>query len=386
MTALEPILHDKEQRQLEVAFLGGAHDSAVGRTHQIAVEMDRRCRLVAGCFSKSSEVNAETAHRYRVPRNRVYHDLNELLERERSVVDAVVILTPTDQHASQVIQCLEAGVPVICEKALATSSREIEEIRGCLERTGGFLAVIYNYLGYPMVRELREMVQRGFFGRVQQVQLEMPQEGFERVDPSGRPIVPQEWRLRDAEVPTISLDLGVHLHMLMRYLTGEVPLRVVAASDTFGNFSNVVDSVSCMIRYTNGVHANVWYSKAALGQRNGLSVRIFGDKGSAEWIQEDPENLYCADNKGGRWILDRADASIKLANQARYTRFKAGHPAGFIEAFANYYYDVADALIGFKEGQPVPSSNCFGVEEALEGLKLFEAIARSSRSEGWERV
>lgn len=376
-----------EMRPHKVAFLGGAFDSAVGRVHRIAVEMDQRFELVAGCFSREMDANQVSASKYGIAQDRIYGNLDDLLESEAGKIGAVVILTPTDQHEEQVVRCLSAGMPVICEKALVATSEEAIKVRDQLKASGGFLAVTYNYTGYPMLRELKRMVEGGHFGRIQQIHMEMPQEGFARLKDDGSPMVPQEWRLRDGRVPTISLDLGVHLHMMVRFLTRETPELVVATGDSFGNFKQIVDNVSCMARYTNGLSCNIWYSKTAVGYRNGLKIRVFGETGSAEWIQENPEYLQIADNAGGKHVLDRASKGITVSNQDRYTRFKAGHPAGFIEAFANYYCDVADALDRFQTaGGEQYGEYVFGVEDALEGLRLLEAMARSAQGGGWEKV
>ncbi|HEY6897975.1 MAG TPA: Gfo/Idh/MocA family oxidoreductase [Rhodocyclaceae bacterium] len=372
-------------RKLKLAFVGGAWDSAVGRTHRVAVEMDQRFELVAGCFSRHAEANRATAEKYRVAPERTHASLDELLTKEKGRVDALLILTPTDQHAGHLAQCFASGIPVICEKALVTSLEEADAVHSALAEQG-FLAVTYNYTGYPMLREIKRMVAQGRFGRIEQVHLEMPQEGFARTGQDGRPLVPQSWRLHDHRVPTISLDLGVHLHSIMHFLTGEQPEEVVALSNTYGNFEQIVDDVSCIARYSNGIACNLWYSKTALGYRNGLKLRIFGDKGSAEWVQEQPEIIYMADNRGNRMIVDRASSDIQVANQPRYTRFKAGHPAGFIEAFANYYYDVADVLLAHLDGQPSDNEYVFGIREARQGIQMLEAIAASSRHRCWTPV
>lgn len=374
-------------KTLEVAFLGGSTTSAVGRTHRTAVEIDQRFRLVAGCFSSNSASNDLASEAYGVPHDRIYGSLESLLQAEATQLDALIILTPTDQHARQVAYALQAGVPVVCEKALATSSQEVSEVKKIRDANNGFLAVTYNYLGYPMVRELRHMIQNGLLGNIRQLHLEMPQEGFERVGKDESPMVPQEWRLHDSFVPMISLDLGTHLHMMSYFLTGNRPLSAIAVSRSYGNFPQIVDTVSCIAKHENEMISNIWYSKAALGERNGLQVRVFGDKGSAKWVQEFPEQVYFADNRGNRSIIDRASPGLMVANQSRYTRFKAGHPAGFIEAFANYYYDVADSLVRYKRGDIDPlRGQCFGLEQAHEGLRFLESIAASTRSGSWEDV
>jgi predicted dehydrogenase len=369
-----------------VAFLGGAYESAVGRVHRIAVEMDQRFELVAGCFSRNPETNQKSAARYGVVASRTYSNLDDLLGSESSRIDGILILTPTNQHKSQVMRCLAAGVPVICEKALVTCSEEASEIRSLLLQGGSFLAVTYNYTGYPMIRELRHMIEQGRFGKVQQIHVEMPQEGFARIGNNGNPIVPQDWRLHDGPVPTISLDLGVHLHMMVRFLTGEKPVEVAATSNTYGNFTQIIDNVSCIARYTNNLNCNIWYSKTALGYRNGLKLRLFGESGTAEWLQENPEYLHLADNHGRRMIIDRASSDVEISNQNRYTRFKAGHPSGFIEAFANYYFDTADSLGTYLDNNGHSNPHVFGIEEALEGIKMLEAIAESSTNKCWAKV
>ena len=374
-------------RKLRVAFLGGAYESAVGRVHRIAVEMDQRFELVAGCFSRNLETNRKSAFRYGVVPARTYSDLDELLGSESSQIDGILILTPTNQHKLHVMRCLAAGIPVICEKALVTSSEEAADIKALLLQRGGFLAVTYNYTGYPMIRELKHMIEQGRFGKIQQIHIEMPQEGFSRMDDNGAPIVPQDWRLHDGKIPTISLDLGVHLHMMVRFLTNEQPSEVVAISNTYGNFPQIIDNVSCIARYTNNLNCSIWYSKTALGHRNGLKLRLFGESGSAEWLQENPEYLQFADNHGRRIIIDRASSEVQVSNQTRYTRFKAGHPSGFIEAFANYYYDTADRLgLYLDKNKPCPSQYVFGIDEALEGIHMLEAIADSSINKCWVNV
>jgi predicted dehydrogenase len=373
--------------KLRIAFLGGGHDSAVGRAHRTAIEADGRFELVAGAFSRNAEKSATTARQYGIDTARAYDNLSRLLDQEKGNIDVIAILTPQQEHAQQVLACLDAGVPVICEKALAATAAEAATIQDRLTARHGFLVVTYNYLGYPMVRELKSMIANGRLGDIQQIHMEMPQEGFARLTSEGQAVVPQQWRLHDGEIPTLSLDLGVHLHMLARFLTGQSPLEVTAIANSFGNFSQVVDNVSCLVRYSGGAVGNIWYGKTAFGYRNGLKLRVLGTKGAAEWVQEKPEYLDLADNVGNKFLVDRGSPNIKVATQTRYQRFKVGHPAGFIEAFANYYSDIANVLSGHLSGEPgTKSEYVFGIREALEGLRFLEAIARSSLSAKWEKI
>jgi predicted dehydrogenase len=256
----------------------------------------------------------------------------------------------------------------------------------CL-KTNSFLAVTYNYTGYPMIRELRNFISSGKLGEVKNICIEMPQEGFLKIDKMGNPIVPQNWRLKDGDIPTLSLDLGVHVHSIINFLIDKKPKEVVASVNTFGNFKSVVDDISCIVNYSGGINVNMWFSKSALGYRNGLKVRVFGEKAAAEWIQENPEYLYFSENNGIKTIIDRSNGFVDIASESRYSRFKPGHPAGFIEAFANYYFDISESLDKFKTGEnEILNQYTFGTSIANEGMQFLEAITRSKQNKKWESV
>ena len=369
---------------LKLGIIGGALDSAVGRTHHVAAQMDGRFRIVAGCFSPNAENNLATAKALDVPEARTYGDWRNFLSAERDQIDAVLLLTPTPLHAKMAVEALELKIPVISEKALAISSAEAETIRAARDKNNGFVAVTYNYTGYPMVRELREIIRDGRLGRLTHVAAEMPQEGFLRlVGIDNRKPLPQAWRLKDHFIPTVSLDLGVHLHHLIWFLTGERPQEVSAMQQSQGHFEGIVDNIQCLATYSGDLPVQMWYGKTALGYANGLRIRIFGTEGSAEWVQMNPEFLVLNDNRGNASLTGRSANGLKICNQERYTRFKAGHPAGFIEAFANYYCDIADWLMDFRSGKKYAHEMVAGVEIAHEGIRTMEAISASSRTNQW---
>ena len=374
-----------DQPVYKLAFIGGSLQSAVGYTHYVASTMDHRWELVAGCFSTDRDSNTQTARAYGVPQHRVYDNWEQLLRRETGKVDAVVVLTPTPSHSRIVAACLKAGVAVICEKALAASSDEIEKLRRIELAHNGFLAVTYNYTGYPILRELRRRIQKGELGRILHIQAEMPQEGFIRLDNEGNKPQPQTWRLHDATVPTIHLDLAVHLHQIIHYLTGSRPLQVISDQSHNGWFKEVVDNVSSLCRYSDGVQAQLWFSKSALGHRNGLRLRLYGSEGSAEWEQMNPEELRISRIDGRREIVDRS-SPVDVAGAQRYNRFKPGHPDGFLEAFGNLYCDIADCLAQYQQTGKWSSPEVYGSQLSLEGIRMLEAMVASTLSGHWTQV
>ncbi|KAA9129739.1 Gfo/Idh/MocA family oxidoreductase [Marinihelvus fidelis] len=374
------------EKPFRLGVIGGGLNSAVGHVHRIAATMDDRWKFVSGCFSTDLTENRRTAEVWGVSPDRCYKDWIDLCEKEQGHVDALLVLTPTPTHAQIVTNALSCGFNVICEKALAANSKEAREILAATQKFGSYLAVTYNYSGYPMIRELKSKVSSGEFGEVIQIHIEMPQEGFIRRTLDGQAITPQDWRLNDGSVPTISLDLGVHLHQLVKFLTNSKPIELVAAEESLGAFSEVIDNVNCIARYSNGLVCQFWQSKAALGERNGLRIRLFGTHGSAEWLQMEPETMRVCDRFGHISIIDRATPESAVSSENRYTRFKAGHPAGFIEAFANYYVDIADALDCFLKNGTQKSPYVSGPKTALEGLFMLEAMSRSAKHKRWESI
>lgn len=366
---------------LNLAFIGGGINSAVGRVHQIALAMDDKFRLVAGCFSEDGSVRAETAKAYGVTEERSYATVPAMIAAETGEVDAFVVLTPTNLHLDAIVCCLRAGTPVISEKALVADLAQLADLESEYSNRECPLIVTYNYTGYPMVREARSMIQSGAIGRVNRILAEMPQEGFLKASDDA-PAMPQKWRLKDGDIPTISLDLGVHLHHMIRFLMGEIaPVRALGVQNSFGRFPGLIDDVQANVVYENAAVASFWYSKSALGHSNGLRIRVYGERGALDWYQLNPESLGYTDEYGVNHMISRADPNLHVASQDRYSRFKAGHPAGFIEAFANLYSDIHDVLSDID----VPDSGQYvsGITHSAEGLRLMNAIALSSESNSW---
>lgn len=366
---------------LRIGVIGGAVSSAIGYTHFAASRMDGRFSIGCGSFSRHTGRNRESAKAYGVDASNTYDDWLSLLRQEREQLDAVAVLTPIPDHLEMVRTALEMGLPVICEKALAASSEDCRLIEQVVIQNQGFLAVTFNYSGYPMVRELQQRLATGELGQLQQIHIEMPQEGFLRQGAS-----PQAWRLKDYGVPTVSLDLGAHVHHLVNFLSaGLAPLEVMGHQETFGAFEGIVDNVYCLARYQQSLLVQSWFGKTALGYRNGLRLRVFGSKASAEWVQMEPEVLKMSFTDGQQRSIDRGGDTL-IARQPRYNRFKAGHPSGFIEAFANLYTDIADHIECHTRGQPAPNGFVQGAAQSEECLRFLEAIQHSARTRAWQAV
>lgn len=361
----------------KIAFIGGGINSIAGYPHFIASQMDKRFEVIAGVFSTDSTINEETATRWNI--QNVYTNYKELLFEQKNNLDAIVILTPTPMHSCLIEDVLQLNIPIICEKPLVSSLEEIEKIENFYDSKKHFLVVTNNYSGYPMVRELQAKIKDGELGDILHIRLQMPQESFLRPPKSIK--YPQPWRLKDDFIPMISLDLGAHLHHLAYFLLQEEPIEVMATYDSFSKY-NVVDDVNMFLKYKSGIKGNMWISKTAIGNRNGLHIEVYGTKASAAWHQENPEKLEFSYATGQKTIIDRG-SDIQMTPNHLYNRMTPGHPAGFIEAFANLYNDIANYLDNFKENKPFQQKYVYGFEHAKNGIKLLHNASISNETKRW---
>lgn len=362
---------------IPIAFIGGSIHSAVGNTHRIASQMDNRFKLVAGCFSRDKSINEDTARTWGVERERLYPDWQSLVESEPELV--IVLLTPPPHHAEVLELVLAKNIRIICEKPITSSVQSNQKVVDLLADNHHHLHAIYNYTGYPIVREMRHIIEEGDLGEILHCEVDMPQEGFLRLNPDGSEIQPQEWRRSDNYIPTVSLDLGIHVVNLLRFVTQQHPTKVIGAYQSRGNIRGVVDHVTGLMECSNGLKAEFRYGKTSLGQSNGLTISCYGSRGSVRWVQVDPEFLYVSDPHGKTSKIFRGTASLKIAQQLRYNRFKAGHPSGFLEAFSNLYFDIANSI----EGTHTESPYIFNALDALSDMKVLHAISDSVANEKW---
>jgi len=343
--------------------------------------MDGHFRLVGGCFSRDTTQNSATANSWGVDSSRVYADAFELIDSERGSGAAVAVLTPVFSHAPITTALLQSGFDIVSEKPLVSDVAEAEQIQRVVNSGASRLFVTFNYTGYPMIRELRARINRGDFGQIRQMRLTMQQESYVKRDAIGGPVSPQAWRLEDREIPTVSLDLGMHVVHLQQFLVPQVPVSVTSRMSSFGLFKEVIDDVDIMYTCDQGLFVHGWWSKAAAGHTNGLSVEVFGSEGSARWVQLEPEVLRLRTVNGTDTAVHRGTLGTLMAGQPRYNRFKAGHPDGFIEAFANVYADIAIELISLRQGvQAETPVTDFGVGESLRLLRLLAGAVESSRT------
>lgn len=327
---------------VRVAIIGGGPESAVGLAHLSALSMDSRFEVVAGFFGTSE---AESL-RWQQHMGGVWvaPSVSALLESERARFELVLILTPPGVQSAIALEVLKSGRDVLMEKPGGLSSEELFRVSAMATETSRRAFVMHNYQTFPMFAAIRELVGAGKIGRVHTIRGTMLQQGFvRRIGGELNPI--QTWRKSDYGVPTVALDLGVHLLQLSRSVLGFFPERIWSAEETRSSWG-VVDSVEWIGRGPGNTVFQLGFGKSYLGSVNELEVSFFGTKGSLRWGLKEPEILKQSDDSGRQVIHSREPIERVYPGLASLARFKDGHPVGFVESLANYYSILADVLEG----------------------------------------
>jgi len=346
------------------------------------MRLDDRYELVAGAFSRNHDKSLAAARELGISEDRVYPDYETMAAREaerEDGVDAVVIVTPTDSHYKIAKKLLEAGLNVICDKPLCLSVVEAKEMQALAEKGGLILCLTHNYSGYAMVRHAARLVRNGSLGEIKIVQVEHASGWAAKLlEKQGH--TQAAWRTDPAlgGEASVLYDLGTHAHQLARFITGLEVSEVAAELSKVVAGRAINDNANVLLRFTNGARGSLWVSMAAVGNEHGLRIRVYGDRGSLSWHQEDPHHLLFSPIDGPPQILAQG-AEWLSPDAARWTRAGLGHPEGFFEAFANLYTEVADALLAKAEGQPVAKAE-LGFPDASDGLKGVAFVEAAMRS------
>jgi predicted dehydrogenase len=196
-----------------------------------------------------------------------------------------------------------------------------------------------------------------------------------------------QWRMDPDRggVATAVADVGTHAFHLLRYITSLEATRLSAELGTVVPGRRVFDNATVRLTLSNGAAATVWATMAATGHEHGLNIRVFGDKASLEWRHEDPQHLIVRDLDGAATVLSHGMPTLSDDAQ-RLTRVGLGHPEGFLEAFANFYLDLAELLRARRDGTPPPSRDLTiptGID-GLIGVRFVEAtLASHAEDASW---
>lgn len=361
---------------IRLGMVGGGADAFIGAVHRTAARLDGRFVLTAGALSSTPEKALRSSEAIGVPR--AYGSWQEMLERESELplderIEAVSIVTPNDVHYAVAMAFVQAGFHVVTDKPMVTTLKEANALVDAVEAAGVVFGVTYNYTGYPMVRQAREMVQRGELGEIRKVIVEYHQ-GWLASNIEAEGVKQAEWRTdpKRSGVAGAMGDIGSHAENLVSTVTGLNIAEVAADLTTFVPGRLLDDDASVLLRFENGARGALLVSQVEVGEENGLSLRVYGTHGGLVWRQEQPNRLEVTSDDAPLRVFTRGgpglhDAALNAA------RIPPGHPEGFHEAFANVYAGVADAIRTGNGDHPT-------VHDGRRGVAFIETTVASSRS------
>lgn len=372
---------------LRLGMVGGGQGAYIGNIHRLASRLDGQWQLVAGAFDVHPERGRAFAISQGLDPARSYGTYEELIVGEagrEDRVDAVAICTPNFTHYPIAKALIEAGFDVICEKPLTATLEDAVALEKLARESGRFVGVTYTYSGYPMVHEARVRVAGGELGAIRTVQVEYPLEWMATaIEQSGN--AQAAWRTdpkKNGRGGSIG-DIGTHAYHLAGFVTGLALESLTADLATFVGGRALDDNAHVMMRYQGGARGLLWSSQVAIGNSNGVRLRVFGEKGSLQWFQEQPNELVLTPLDGRLQVIKRGADDLSEDAKLRI-RTPPGHPEGYLEAFANLYAGFAETILARKEGRQ-PSLLGQNVPLAYDGLKgvaFVEAVVDSHEAEG----
>jgi predicted dehydrogenase len=368
--------------RIRLGMVGGGEGAFIGAVHRIAARLDDRYELVAGALSAAPDKAIRSAEAIGLGSDRSYPDFRTMAQAEAARADgieAVAIVTPNHMHAPVADAFLDAGIHIICDKSLTTTLGEARRLRDKARASGLIFAVTYNYSGYPLVRHARAMVQGGELGVIRIVQVEYPQDWLaDPLEAAGQKQA--DWRTDPARAGAGGCvgDIGTHAYQLAHFVSGMMPEQILAEATVFVPGRRVDDNVQILLRYGNGARGALWASQVASGNDNGLRLRIFGEKGGLDWRQEAPNLLTWSPLGDAPRLIRRGTTSMNAAGQ-RVNRIPAGHPEGYLEAFATIYSEAATAIVARRTASPADPALTFPtIEDGFAGVAMVDAVLRSS--------
>lgn len=370
-------------RKIRMGMVGGGADGFIGAVHRMAAQIDSQIELVCGAFSSDPEKSKSFGKSLFLTDERAYGSFEEMILKESQLdasvrMDFVAIVTPNHLHFAPAKLALENGFHVICDKPVTFDLEQAKELQKLVKQTGLIFALTHNYTGYPMVKQAREMVRENQLGKIRKIIVEYPQGWLAtRIEESGQKQA--SWRTDPTKsgIACAIGDIGTHAENLAEYITSLKITRLCADLTTFVDGRVLEDDGNILLHFDNGAKGILHCSQISVGEENALNIRIYGEKGGLEWHQQEPNTLIVKwldkptehFRTGGNYLTDIAKAA---------TRLPAGHPEGYLEAFANIYLYFARAINDRLMGISSKNIDFPTIDDGVRGMQFINKVVESN--------
>ena len=379
-------------RKLRMGMIGGGTGSFIGDVHRKAASIDGMIDLVCGAFSSSAEKSMASGKALFLSEARCYGTFEEMISKEKELpedvrMDFVSIVTPNHMHFTPAKLALESGFHVVCDKPMTLTLDEAVELEKIVAKSGKLFALTHNYTGHPLVKQAKAMIAKGDLGNVRKVQVQYLQGWLSTaVEKTGQKQA--SWRVdpKKSGIGGALGDIGTHAENLLEYITGLKIDELAADLGRFGAGRILDDDGNLLIRMENGAKGTMSFSQIALGEENNLAIKVYGEKGSLEWYQENPNQLIT------HWL----DAPVKifttngndLYDEAlNVSRIPAGHPEGYLEAFATIYKNFATHAMAVLEGKTIEKPDYPTAKDGVRGMKfIYAAVDSDKQNASWTKI
>jgi predicted dehydrogenase len=381
-------------RKIRMGMVGGGRGAFIGAVHRMAAALDGQIELVCGAFSSNPEKSKASAADFFISPERAYGSFQEMIETEKTLpesirMDFVAIVTPNHVHYAPSKMALENGFHIVCDKPLCFTMNEAKELENLVENTGLIFALTHNYTGYPMVKQAKAMIANGELGTIRKVVVEYPQGWLAtKLEASGQKQA--AWRTDPTKsgVSGCIGDIGSHAENLAEYITGLKIKSLCADLSTFVDGRLLDDDGNILLRFEGGAKGLLHASQISVGEENDLNIRIYGTKAGLQWKQMQPNTLIFKQQNKPAIIYRTGIGELSEAATA-HTRIPAGHPEGYLEAFANIYRNVAFCIQARLKGEKVnPIYQDFPtVSDGVRGMEFIIKVVESSKQDAvWVKL
>jgi len=375
-------------RKLKMGMIGGGPGAFIGAVHRIAANMDGEIELVCGAFSSDPEKSKQQGELLHLPQQRIYGSYKEMIRREAELspadrMDFVSIVTPNHVHFEPSRLALESGFHVVLDKPMTFDLSEAKQLKDIAAKSGRYFCLTHTYTGYPMVKEARQQMLSGKFGKITKVYVEYPQ-GWLSTFLEASDQKQAAWRTDPSRsgVAGAMGDIGTHAFNMAEYVSGLKTTKICANINVVVEGRRLDDDGAAFLKFDNGATGVLFATQIAAGEENNVKIRVYGEKGGVQWQQEDANTLLV------KWLdkpteIWRAGTGY-LGSFARHnTRTPAGHPEGYLEAFANHYRNFALCVQAQLNGQKAePEWLDFpGIEDGVRGMAFIETVIASGKSD-----
>jgi predicted dehydrogenase len=373
--------------KLSLGIVGGGPKSWIGHVHRISARFDDKYEIVAGVFSRNSKLSINFGKTLGISKDRCYSTFKEMASKEsrrNDGIQVVSIMTPPSSHQIIAEKFIEKNINIISDKPFAGNLDQAKKLYKKIKSNKKIkYALTHNYSAYPMVREAKVLIEKGKIGKIEYVNVEYIQDWSGGTKINVRNAKKKlKWKIDNKIVGASAVlnEIGTHAYHLATYISGLKGEKIFADIKQISKKIKMDDNAQVMINFTNGAKGMFWTSVMAKGGVYGLRIRVFGSKGSLEWVQNDPNYLKLNPDKGAVRYLERGFHNAELSK--KFSRIKFGHPEGYLDAFANIYREFADSLKNkSKKRYFYPNE-----DEGLETAKFIYACKISSKNKRWVKI